>query len=410
MTSAASGQKPLALEGIRVLDFTRVIAGPLCTMTLGDLGAEVVKVESPAGGDDTRFYGAAKLGGETAFFMTYNRNKKSLVLDLASEEGRAIALSLAEKADVLVENFSTGVMERHGLGYDAVKARNPRIVYCSISAYGRTGPSAARPGYDPVVQAESGFMSITGSPDREPLRTGIPMIDVTTGLAAGQAVLAALYAREETGQGQFVEVPLFDTAVAMTFHFGMAYLVSGENPERVGNSSPAAQPIGVFHASDGPFQLTIAGERVWKKLVSDVLQRPDLLSHPDFAVNQARVANQTALREILDDIFAGDTRDSWVARMRAAGVPAGPIRTIAEAVESPEVKERKLTGDAPHASAGSAPYIRNSMRLSGTPIREAFGAPLLGQHTDEILASWLDLGSDRISALRESGVTAPRGA
>src|SRR5690606_24110401 len=318
MTSAASGQKPLALEGIRVLDFTRVIAGPLCTMTLGDLGAEVVKVESPAGGDDTRFYGAAKLGGETAFFMTYNRNKKSLVLDLASEEGREIALSLAEKADVLVENFSTGVMERHGLGYDVVKARNPRIVYCSISAYGRTGPSAARPGYDPVVQAESGFMSITGSPDREPLRTGIPMIDVTTGLAAGQAVLAALYAREETGQGQFVEVPLFDTAVAMTFHFGMAYLVSGENPERVGNSSPAAQPIGVFHASDGPFQLTIVGERVWKKLVSDVLQRPDLLSHPDFAVNQARVANQTALREILDDIFAGDTRDSWVARMRAA--------------------------------------------------------------------------------------------
>lgn len=407
-TVDADRAEPQALEGIRVLDFTRVIAGPHCAMTLADLGAEVVKVESPAGGDDTRFYGVAKVAGESAFFMTYNRNKKSVVIDLASEEGRELALSLAEKADVLVENFSTGVMERHGLGYDAVRARNPRIVYCSISAYGRTGPSAARPGYDPVVQAESGFMSITGAPDQEPLRTGIPMIDVTTGLAAGQAVLAALYAREETGEGQFVEVPLFDTAVAMTFHYGMAYLITGENPERVGNGSPAAQPIGVFHASDGPFQLTIAGERVWKKLVADVLQRPDLLNDPDFRDNQARVANRHRLRAILDEIFAGDTRDAWVTRMRAAGAPAGPIRTIAEAVESPEVQERGLTGVAPHAGGGTAPYIRNSMRLGGTPIRDAIGAPLLGQHTDEVLTSWLGLSADRIGALRDGGVTAPR--
>ena len=400
---ASEPERTTPLAGIRVVDFTRVIAGPHCTMTLADLGADVLKIEHPEGGDDSRGYQSPKIGGEGAYFLAYNRNKRSVALDLGTEEGRAVAKALIARADVVVENFSTGVMAKFGLDYATVAKDNPRLVYCSISGYGRDGAFASRAGYDPVVQAESGFMSTTGYPDRPPVRTGIPMIDVATGLAAAQAVLAALYARERTGEGQYVETALYDIAVAMTYHFGMSYLVDGRNLTRMGNGSPAAEPIGVFQASDGPFQMTIAGERVWKKLINDVLDRPDLGMNPNFETNPARVANKERLRVILDDIFATDTRDNWVERMRAAGAPAGPIRTIAEAAEAPEVRERGLLATAPHATAGTVPCIRNPMRLSLTPVRDPVGAPTLGQHTEEALAEWLGYDAARLGELRKAG-------
>ena len=307
-----------------------------------------------------------------------------------------------------MENFSASVMKKFGLDYDSVAPGNPRLVYCAISGYGREGRYAPRPGFDPVIQAESGFMSTIGYPDRPAVRAGVAVIDLSTGLASAQAVLAALYHRERTGEGQSVGVALYDIGIACTYHFGMAYLVDGRCPTRMGNGSPAAEPIGVFQASDGPFQMTIAGERVWKKLIHDVLKRPDIAADPRFATNSARVANRAPLHAAMNEIFAGDTRDSWVDRMRAAGAPAGPIRTIAEAVASPEVRERGLIATVQHTGNGTIPAIRNPIRLSGTPVREPVGAPLLGEHTDAALAEWLGYDASRVAELRQAGAFGER--
>ncbi|MFN4090255.1 MAG: CaiB/BaiF CoA transferase family protein [Alphaproteobacteria bacterium] len=395
---------PHPLSGLKVLDFTRVIAGPHCAMTLGDLGADVVKIEHPETGDDARGYAGPRTGGEGAFYLAYNRNKRSLALDLSKPEGQALARELAAEADVVLENFSAGVMTKFGLDYESLKAINPSIVYCAMSGYGRDGDFARRAGYDPVAQAESGFMSITGRADGEPTRTGIPMIDVTTGLGAAQATLAALFHRRRTGEGQYVDVALFDTACAMSFHFGMAYLIDGRTPMRGGNGSPAANPVGVYEASDGPFQMTLAGERVWKKFIIDVVNRPDIAADAHFLTNSARVANRERVDATLNEIFATDTRENWVARMRAAGAPAGPIRTIAEACESPEVKERERFVTVPHPTAGSVPCLRSPIRLDGTPVRPPFAAPTLGQHTAAALGDWLGYDEARIDALKAQGI------
>jgi len=387
------------LDGIRVIDFSRLIAGPQCSQTLGDFGADIVKVEHPNGGDDGRGFGPPDFAGEAAFFVAYNRNKRSIAIDLATPEGLAVARDLIRDADVLVENFSTGVMERFGLGHEALLAEHPRLVYCSVSAYGREGPYASRAGYDPVVQAESGFMAMTGYPGGEPLRSGIPVIDMGTGMVAVQGVLAALFERETSGRGQHVEVALFDTAVSLTHHFAMIERMTGENPRRLGNESPSAVPLGVFHGSDGPFQVTVAGERVWRKFCLDVIERPDLYEDPRFHTSPARVGNRTALNGILADIFRERPREEWARRLREANVPAGAIRTVAEAVESAEVRERALVQQAPHTAAGTVPVLRSPIRFAGTPGPDPVGAPLLGEHTDAILA---ELGYDagRIAELR----------
>lgn len=392
-----------ALDGIRVVDFTRVIAGPLCTQILGDFGAEVLKIEHPQGGDDTRGYRPPDVDGESPFFFAYNRNKKSLALDLSKPEAREVARQLIATADVVVENFSTGVMQRFGLDYEAVKAGNPRLIYCSVSGYGRDGPVATRLGYDPVVQAESGLMSVNGFPDREPVRSAVPLVDVTTGMTAGHAVLAALFARERSGEGQFIQVALFDTGVAMTLHFGMNYLAAGKESARVGNGSTAAEPIGVFQAKDGIFQMTMAGERVWLKLVKDVIKRPDLAEDPRFSSNSARIANKAELHRVLNEIFAAATRDTWVDRLRAAGAPGGPVRTIKEAMESDEAKGRGLIQQAPHSKLGSIPNLRSPVRFTTTPVRDPVGAPVLGEHTEAVLAEVLGYDAGRIAALRAAG-------
>src|SRR5246500_3792704 len=269
---------PTALDGLLVIDFTRVVAGPACTQTLADFGAKVIKIENPDGGDDTRAYEHAEIGGESAAYLSLNRNKRGIALDLAVPEAREVARELILRADVVVENFSASVMEKFGLDYSSVAPSNPRLVYCSISAYGRKGTFALRPGFDPITQAESGFMSLNGFADGEAVRTGPPIIDMATGMSACNAILLALLARDRLGRGQHVEVALFDIAVAMTRFYGMAYFMTGQNPSRQGNSPNGSPSVGLYEGSDAPFYIACANDRLYRRLVIDVLGRADLAS------------------------------------------------------------------------------------------------------------------------------------
>jgi crotonobetainyl-CoA:carnitine CoA-transferase CaiB-like acyl-CoA transferase len=395
---------PTALDGLLVVDFTRVIAGPACTQTLADFGAEVIKIENPDGGDDTRSYEHADLAGESAAFLGLNRNKRGIALDLTKAAARDVARELIEHADVVVENFSTGVMERFGLDYASVAPRNPRMVYCSISAYGREGPFAARSGFDPIAQAESGLMSLNGFPDGPPVRTGPPMVDIATGMTACNAILLALLARDRIGRGQHVEVALFDIAVAMTGFYGMTYLVNGVNQSRFGNSPSGSPTVGVYEAVDGPFYIACANDRLYRRLMTEVLGRPDLASEPEFANRRMRSANMDKLRAIIAAIFAGDTRDNWMAKMKAVNVPAGLLRTIEEAFNAPELRERHRLSQIPHPAAGTVPNIEPPLSMSLTPAVSPVAAPLLGEHTKAVLRKTLGYDDGRFAALADAGV------
>jgi crotonobetainyl-CoA:carnitine CoA-transferase CaiB-like acyl-CoA transferase len=394
---------PTALDGLLVVDFTRVIAGPACTQTLADFGAEVIKIENPDGGDDTRSYEHADLAGESAAYIALNRNKRGMVLDLTNPAAREVARELIQHADVVVENFSGGVMERFGLDYASIAPANPRLVYCSISAYGRQGPFATRPGFDPITQAESGFMSLNGFPDGPPVRTGSPIVDFATGMSACNAILLALLARDRLGHGQYVEVALFDTAVALTGFYGMAHLMTGFNFSRQGNSPNGSPSVGVYHASDEPFYIACANDRLYRRLVIEVLGRPDLASG-EFADRRSRTANKEKLRGILTAIFASDVRDNWVTKMKAANIPVGFLRTLEEAFNSPEVRARHRVSQIPHPAAGSVPNIESPLRLDMTPVIDPVAAPLLGEHTKAVLRKTLGYDDDRIAFLAEAGV------
>jgi crotonobetainyl-CoA:carnitine CoA-transferase CaiB-like acyl-CoA transferase len=394
---------PTALDGLLVVDFTRVVAGPACTQTLADFGATVIKIENPDGGDDTRHYEHADLAGESAAFISLNRNKRGIALDLTKPEACAVAHELIERADVVVENFSSGVMKKYGLDYASVAPHNPRLVYCSISAYGRKGPFASRPGFDPITQAESGFMSLNGFPDGPPVRTGPPAVDMLTGMTACNAILLALIARDKIGRGQHVEVALFDMALAMTQFYGMAYLMSGVNPSRQGNSPNGSPSVGVYHGSDAPFYIACANDRLYKRLVVEVLNRPDLVSG-EFGDRRSRTANRDKLRATLAGVFAQDTRENWVTKMKAANVPVGYLRTVEEAFNSPEARERHRISEIPHPKAGTVPNIETALNLSVTPAIDPVAAPLLGQHTREVLRDTLGYDDARITALAEAGV------
>jgi formyl-CoA transferase len=394
---------PTALDGLLVVDFTRVVAGPACTQTLADFGAEVIKIENPDGGDDTRHYEHADLAGESAAFVSLNRNKRGIALDLTKPEGCDVARELIARADVVVENFSSGVMKKYGIDYASVAPSNPRLVYCSISAYGRKGPSASRPGFDPITQAESGFMSLNGFPDGPPVRTGPPAVDLLTGMSACNAILLALAARDRLGRGQHVEVALFDIAVAMTQFYGMAYLMTGVNPSRQGNSPNGSPSVGVYEASDAPFYIACANDRLYRRLVIEVLGRPDLASG-EFGDRRSRTANRERLRAILTGIFAQDIRENWVTKMKAANIPVGYLRTVEEAFNSPEVRERHRVSQIPHPAAGSVPNIESPINLGLTPVVDPVAAPLLGEHTKEVLRKTLGYDDARIAALSEAGV------
>lgn len=397
---AGADHTRLPLAGIRVADFSRVFAGPFCTMLLADLGAEVIKVEDPAQGDDARLFRPPDVGGLSAAFISLNRNKRSIALDLRTEDGRTAAQDLVRQCDVVVENFSTGVMDRFGLDPQTRCAAQPALVYCSISAYGRTGPFADRAGYDQICQAESGLLSLTGHPESDPVRTGVPLIDLSTGMFAFGAICAALRERERSGAGRFIEVPLFDTAVCLTSHFGIGHLITGRDPQRVGNGSVGSQPVGMYRARDGAFLLTVAGDRVWKRLVDDVLGRPELAQDPRFATNQDRLANQASLNAILTECFAHHDIAEWIRRMRAAGVPAGEVRSVAQAFASPEVQSRELLGSTLHPRLGSVPDVRSPILLDGLPPAPGqFSAPLLGEHTRLVLQDLLGYAPDKVDAL-----------
>ena len=394
---------PTALDGLLVVDFTRVVAGPACTQTLADFGAEVIKIENPDGGDDTRAYEHAEIGGESAAYLSLNRNKRGIALDFAVPAGRDVARELISRADVVVENFSASVMEKFGLDYPSVAPTNPRLIYCSISAYGRKGPFASRPGFDPITQAESGFMSLNGFPDGPPVRTGSPIVDMATGMSACNAILLALFARDRLGRGQHVEVALFDIAMAMTGFYGMAYLISGRNPGRFGNSPNGSPTVGLYEASDGPLYMACANDRLYRRLVTEVLERPDLISDPEFATRKARTANKEKLRAIIAGAFAGDQLENWMAKMKKANIPVGYLRTVEQGFNAPEARERHRISRIPHPTAGSVPNIETPVNMSLTPAVDPVAAPLLGQHTRDVLRKTLGYDDHRIAALAEAG-------
>ena len=382
----AGQQAGPALMGIRVADFSHFIAGPYCTLILGDLGANVIKVENAAASGDHMRAFRPQVGGESAAFIWANRNKRSIALDLTNAAGQEVARALIDTADVVVENFSASVMRRFGLDYASVAPANPRLIYCSVSAYGRSGPLADRTGFDPIAQAESGFMSLNGEAGSDPLRTGPAVMDMTTGMMGSNAVLAALNARHRTGAGQQVEVALFDVATAMLGFHAMNYLMTGVAPPRFGNNSRDTVPTGVFHAADGPLYLAIANDRLFRILMSEGLGRPDLATDPRFATNRDRVTNRDAVFETLGGIFATRPRDHWLAKLRSAGVPAGAVRELPEAFASPEMTARGLATSIPHDHLGHVPNIASPLRLEATPVVTPAAAPLLGEHRMEILA------------------------
>jgi crotonobetainyl-CoA:carnitine CoA-transferase CaiB-like acyl-CoA transferase len=395
--------EPTALDGLLVIDFTRVVAGPACTQTLADFGAHVIKIENPEGGDDTRMYDHAEIGGESAAFISLNRNKRGIALDFTSPAALQVARELIAKADVVVENFSGGVMKKYGLDYASVVASNPRLVYCSISAYGREGAFALRPGFDPITQAESGFMTLNGFADGPPLRTGPPIFDLATGMSATNAILLALMARAKTGRGQQVEVALYDIAMAMCTFYGTAYLISGDNPGRFGNSPNGSPTVGVYEASDGPLYMACANDRLVRRLLGEVFERPDLLSDPRFDSRKTRTANREELRAVIAAIFKTDTQEHWIAKMKRVNVPVGYLRTVEQGFNSPEARERKRVNKIPHPTAGFVPNIESPIRMMGTPIVDPVAAPLLGQHTRDELRKTLGYDERRLAALAEAG-------
>ena len=394
----------LALQGIRVVDFTHFIAGPFATMILADMGAEVVKVESPGKGDDFRQYPpmVAEFGGGAPFIWT-NRNKRSIALDLKSPEGVALARELVAKADVVVENFSTGVIERLGLGYDTLRESNPKLIFCSVSAYGRTGAFADRSGFDPIAQAESGFVSMNGYTDREGVRALAPVMDISTAMMACNAILGALVARGRTGKGQAIEVALFDNAFLMTGYAPLQQIFTGNEPRRPGNTSPDTCPSGVFKATDHSFFINCGNTQIFQRLMTQVVELPEVAADPAYATNKDRVAQRETLFALLQAAFEKQPWAHWQARMRAAGVPCGELRTVGEAIRSPEAREREIVTRVAHPELGWVPNVALPIRYSGTPLADPVLAPRVGEHTDQVLAEWLGHDGDRIRGLAEAG-------
>ncbi|MEK9753607.1 MAG: CoA transferase [Rhodospirillaceae bacterium] len=403
--SAGGGNKgPLA--GIRVLEFGQVLAAPYAGMMLADQGAEVIKVEPPAG-EPSRGYRPPDAGGHSPYFLSVNRNKLGFAVDLKSDGGRQAVLDLAAKSDVVIENFRAGVMERLGLGYDTMNAPNRGNVFCTVTGYGRSGAFADRAGYDPIAQAESGLMALCGERDGPPTRTGTSLVDMATGMFAAQAITAALYARNASGEGQVVEVSLFGTALNMLVNFAGQSLICGDDPRRFGSGSQAAQPSGVYRSKDGEFMLTIGSDAMYRRFCADVLGRPDLGTDPRFATNADRLRNKDAMDAAFAPIFAGFENTDVIGRMRAAAIPCGEILGVRDALASPMTEELGLIGMARHAELGELKTLLPGYSLSGTPLGEPFAAPLIGEHSRDVLGRIAGYDAARIETLiAESAVVA----
>jgi crotonobetainyl-CoA:carnitine CoA-transferase CaiB-like acyl-CoA transferase len=394
---------PLALDGIRVVDLSRLIAGPYATQLLADMGADVIKIENPQGGDDARKLVIPELAGQGAMYLWANRNKRSITLDLRQEEARQIVRDLVADADVVVENFSAGVMDRFGLGYDDLAAINPRIVYCAISAFGRRGKFASRPGFDPIAQAESGLFSLSGYPDQPPVRVGASIVDVTTAIIASNVILGALMARERIGRGQYIEASLWDSSVALIGPIGMNYLMTGQDEIRVGNGSKNAAPAGLYRCADGELYLTCANDKTFRQLVVEVLKQPGLAEDPRFSSYKQRVVNAELLDKILNEGFSRLTRSELLQQSLKHGVPLGTVRSIAEAYSSDEMLDQDLLFSVEHPLADEVPGVGAPFKMFGTPVADPVAPPTLGQHTDEVLREVLGYDVGRIEALRSTG-------
>ena len=390
------------LDGIRVLDLSRVLAGPWVTMTLGDLGAEVWKIENPVEGDETRTWTPPAYHGTSTYYLSANRNKASLALDFKTEAGQAILRDLAQRADVVVENYLTGALAKYGLDYATLSALNPRLIYCSISGYGRTGPMAARAGYDFLIQAESGLMAITGEPDGSPQKLGVAICDVLAGMNGVQAILAALFARERTGRGQAIDIALLDSSVAALANVASGSLNGGGNAKRYGNAHASIVPYQAFDASDAPFVLACANNRQFRDLCVTAIEMPELAADERFATNALRVNNRAALSAILAAHFATRAVGDIVAACTAVNVPAGPVRTIEHALASPEIAARGMI----YEMADGVRVTGSPMHFSETPVRTPSPPPALGEHSDAILRNVLGYDTARIADLRRANVIA----
>ncbi len=392
-----------ALDGIRVLDLTRVLAGPYCTMFLGDLGAEVVKVEQPGIGDDTRGWGPPFAAGESAYFLSVNRNKKSLTVDLKTQGGQEVLRQLAQKADVLIENFRPGAMERFGLGEKELRADNPRLIYASLSAFGADGPMRDYPGYDLIVQAWGGLMSITGRPDGEPTKVGVAIVDIVAGLMLGQAVVSALYAREKLGVGQKIDTSLLEAQVACLVNAGSNYLVSGQIPRRYGNAHPSIVPYQSFETADGHLVIGVASESIWKRFCQ-ALGRSELAEDSRFAKNAQRVENRVELLKLLAEIFSSRDSKTWTEILQDADVPCAPVQTVDQVFNDPQVIQRGMVAEMEHPRAGRIRMAGIPVKFTATPATLRLSPPLLGEHTEKVLEDWLGMSKEEISGMREKGI------
>jgi len=401
------------LSHIRVLDLTRVLAGPWAAQNLADLGAEVIKVERPKTGDDSRAFGppwlkdaSGKETKESAYFACANRGKKSITVDLSKPAGQRIVRELAARSDVLLENYKFGDLARYGLAYADLKALNPRLIYCSLTGFGQTGPYRERPGYDFMIQGMAGLMSVTGErddlPGGGPQKAGIPIADIITGMYATIAVCAALAHRAEAGIGQQLDLALFDSLAAILAFQGSNYLATGESPQRLGNAHPNIVPYQTFKTADGDVILACGNDNLFRKFC-EVAGTPELAADPRFTTNGKRVENRVALTKILDGVFATRTTHDWVEALEAAGVPNGPINTIAQVFAEPQAIARGLRIELPHPLAGQVALTRSPMRFSATTVEHERPPPLLGEHTDEVLRGVLGLGEGEIAKLRAEG-------
>ena len=390
-----------ALDGILVIDLSRVLAGPYCTMELADMGATVVKIEIPGSGDDTRAYGPPFLHGESTYFMSVNRNKKSMTLNLKHAQGKEILRQLLQKADVLVENFRPGTLDSLGFGYDAVHALNPRLIYCSISGFGQTGPYAQRPGYDLIAQAEGGVMSLTGEPDSPPLKVGLSFADITAGMNAFAGILLALLARQRSGEGQRVDVSLLDCQVALLTYQAGIYFATGKSPERLGNKHPSITPYETFEASDGHIIIACGNQGFWEKFCK-LAALEHLLVDDRFTTMKKRVENRAELSPLVAAAIQTRTRREWYELLDREGIPCGLIKNVVEVCTDPQVLARDMVVQLNHPTAGSIRVNGVPIKLSATPGEVNDPPPLLGQHTEAILSEILGYSGDQIAVLRHN--------
>jgi crotonobetainyl-CoA:carnitine CoA-transferase CaiB-like acyl-CoA transferase len=390
-----------ALDGYQVLDLSRILSGPYCTMVLADFGAEVIKVERPGSGDDTRAWGPPFVDGESAYYLSINRNKRSITVDLGQEEGREIIYALARDSDAVIENFRPGTADRVGVGYERLRQENARLIYCSISGFGQAGPYRDRPGYDALAQAMSGMMSITGEPGGPPMKHGMSIADIGAGMWAALAIITALLARERTGEGQYIDISLLDAQISWLTYAAGNFFATGENPGRYGSAHPNIVPYQPFATADGYLMLAVGNDRIWQQFL-EVANRTELGTQPGFATSAERVVNRDEVIAVVAEIMRGRTTSEWMRVLENAGIPAGPINTIEQALRDPHVLAREMAVTLAHPTAGSVSMTGNPVKFSATPAEMRLAPPLLGQHTDETLRS-LGYGESRIVELRERG-------